>query len=273
MELTARSIILNGGVKSGNFQAKRPNSFVQEFRRCQAKRLDDGDRSSHGKLVCRQLLAADFLTLGIITKPDAVHIGSESEAAYLDLAGNEDVQFRLGWHVLRNQDFDTRYSSTAERNDAEQEFFSHGVWQTLPLHSLEVESLRPRLSNVFKEQITSELPELIRDIEFGLAHCRERLQHLGDARETANEQRLYLICISETFSSLLSAAGNGVYDQDFFGDARTHVGFKKRLRAVVQDLLLNYAKAMQTDCSQQAILLDSSVQIYPSDTRHPYATS
>ena len=186
-------------------------------------------------------------TLGIINKPDTLHIGSESEAAYLDLARNEDVQFRLGWHVLRNRDFDTRYSSTAERNDAEQKFFSHGVWQTLPLHSLGVESLRPRLSNVLKEQITSELPELIRDIEAGLADCRERLRHLGDARETADEQRLYLVRISETFSSLLSAAGNGVYDQDFFGDARTDVGFKKRLRAVVQDLLLNYAQAMQTD--------------------------
>ena len=204
----------------------------------------------------REVDLKGFRTLGIITKPDMLHVGSESEAAYLELARNEDVQFRLGWHVLRNRDFDTKRSSTAERNDAERDFFSRGVWQTLPLHSLGVESLRPRLSDVLKEQIISELPELIRDIESGLADCRKRLRHLGDARGTANEQRLYLVRISETFSSLLSSAGNGVYDQDFFGDARTDVGFKKRLRAVVQDLLLDYAQAMQRDGHFEQIISD-----------------
>jgi len=35
-------------------------------------------------------------TLGIITKPDTLHIGSESEKAFIELAENKDVQFRLG---------------------------------------------------------------------------------------------------------------------------------------------------------------------------------
>ena len=195
-------------------------------------------------------------TLGIITKPDMLHIGSESEAAYLDLARNEDVQFRLGWHVLRNRDFDTKHLSRAERDKAEQEFFSKGVWQTLPLHSLGVESLRTRLSNVLKEQIISELPELIRDIESGIADSHSRLRHLGDPRGTAKEQRLYLVRISESFSSLLSSASNGVYDRDFFGDARTDIGFRKRLRAVVQDLLLSFAQDMRTDGHFEQILSD-----------------
>lgn len=180
-------------------------------------------------------------TLGVITKPDMLHVGSESEAAYLGLARNEDVQFRLGWHVLRNRDFDTRHLSRAERDKAERDFFSSGVWQTLPLRSLGVESLRPRLSSALKDQIISELPGLIRDIESGIADSRVRLNQLGDARGTANEQRLYLIRISASFSSLLSSAKDGVYDQDFFGDAHTDAGFQKRLRAVVQDHLLGFA--------------------------------
>ena len=40
-------------------------------------------------------------TLGIITKPDTLSVGSESEAAFVGLANNEDVKFHLGWHVLR----------------------------------------------------------------------------------------------------------------------------------------------------------------------------
>lgn len=116
----------------------------------------------------RQVDPQGLRTLGIITKPDMLHVGSDSEAAYLELARNEDVQFRLGWHVLRNRDFDTRDTKISERDDAEQHFFSHGKWQTMPLHSLGAATLRPRLSNVLKEQIVSELPDLIRDIESGL---------------------------------------------------------------------------------------------------------
>jgi hypothetical protein len=195
-------------------------------------------------------------TLGIITKPDTLHVGSDSEAAYLTLARNEDVQFRLGWHVLRNRDFDTKHLSREERDEAERMFFSKGVWQTLPLHSLGVESLRPRLSAVLKEQIISELPQLIRDIETGLVDARDRLDRLGDPRSTPNEQRLYLVRISESFSSLLSSANDGTYGQEFFGDARTESGFQKRLRAVVQDLLLEFAQTMRTDGHLQHILHD-----------------
>ncbi|KAK0260156.1 hypothetical protein LTR35_018028 [Friedmanniomyces endolithicus] len=198
-------------------------------------------------------------TLGIITKPDTLHFGSDSEAAYLSLARNEDVQFRLGWHVLRNRDFDTRHLSRGERDEAEEKFFSSGVWQTLPLHSLGVESLRPRLSTVLKEQIISELPALIRDIESGLVDARDRLDHLGDPRRTTHEQRLYLIRISEGFSSLLSSANNGTYGRDFFGDARAEIGFKKRLRAVIQDLLLEFAQTMQINGHLQQILDDDEV--------------
>jgi hypothetical protein len=34
-------------------------------------------------------------TLGIITKPDMLHVGSESEEAFVNLAKNEKVVFRL----------------------------------------------------------------------------------------------------------------------------------------------------------------------------------
>ncbi|KAK6435688.1 hypothetical protein LTR95_008123 [Oleoguttula sp. CCFEE 5521] len=211
--------------------------------------------------LAREVDPKGLRTLGIITKPDTLHVGSESEAAYLDMARNENVQFRLGWHVLRNRDFDTKHSSREERDEAEKTFFSNGVWKTLPLHDLGVESLRPRLSKVLKEQIISELPQLIKDIELGLTDCRNVLQHLGDPRTTTSEQRLYLIRISEAFSSLLNAASDGVYDHDFFGDARTDSGFKKRLRAVVQSLLLEFAQVMRTDGHFEEISSDAEHSI------------
>ena len=35
-------------------------------------------------------------TLGIITKPDTLPVGSESKLAYTNLAQNQDIKFRLG---------------------------------------------------------------------------------------------------------------------------------------------------------------------------------
>ena len=46
-------------------------------------------------------------TLSVITKPDTLIADSESEAIYVSLARNQDVEFRLGWHVLKNMDSET----------------------------------------------------------------------------------------------------------------------------------------------------------------------
>lgn len=46
---------------------------------------------------------ADTRTLGVITKPDYLEPGSENEKSWLALAQNEDVQFGLGWHMLKNR--------------------------------------------------------------------------------------------------------------------------------------------------------------------------
>ena len=42
-------------------------------------------------------------TLGIITKPDRLDPNSGTEAAFIAFARNEDVFFKLGWHVVKNR--------------------------------------------------------------------------------------------------------------------------------------------------------------------------
>ncbi|KAK1634896.1 P-loop containing nucleoside triphosphate hydrolase protein [Colletotrichum phormii] len=44
-------------------------------------------------------------TLGVITKPDQLPEGSGAESKFLELSRNEDVFFKLGWHVIRNRRF------------------------------------------------------------------------------------------------------------------------------------------------------------------------
>ncbi|KAL9110430.1 MAG: hypothetical protein Q9227_004974 [Pyrenula ochraceoflavens] len=185
-------------------------------------------------------------TLGIITKPDALPPGSESEKSFVELAQNKDVNFRLGWHVLRNRDYGMRNASAEERDAKEAEFFSTGIWNAMPPSILGIGTLKPRLSMVLKDQILSELPNLIKDVQSSLHDTTERLGRLGVARGNVEEQRVYLQKVGADFSSLMSAAIGGQYNSQFFGSAMLDKGYKKRLRAVVQNMCVEFADQMRT---------------------------
>ena len=195
-------------------------------------------------------------TLGIITKPDTLPRTSERERDFVNIAKNEDVDFRLGWHVLRNRDYETKDCTLQERNEREADFFSQGIWTSVPSSSLGIETLKPRLSAVLEDQILSELPSLIHDVAAGINDCTRRLARLGAPRGTQQEQRLYLTHIAQSFSSLTKAATDGIYVHEFFGDANSNVGYSRRLRAVVQNQLLDFAEDMRCSGHRQHIIED-----------------
>ncbi|KMU91587.1 interferon-induced GTP-binding protein Mx2 [Coccidioides immitis H538.4] len=189
-------------------------------------------------------------TLGIITKPDTLHRGSENEKSFVDLASNEDIVFRLGWHVLRNRDYQTRDSTAEERDEKEKEFFSEGAWTSLPPSILGIGALKPRLSAILRDQIISELPDLRKDVEEGIKTCERTLERVGPSRSTVNEQWLHLIRISQLFTSLVQASIDGVH----------------RLRAVVSNILGELASDMRKKGHKRTILDDDST---PDDSAFP----
>ena len=181
-------------------------------------------------------------TLGVITKPDTLISDSESEAMYVSLASNQDVEFRLGWHVLKNMDSERGEWSLTDRDVKEEEFFLQGIWKELPRSLLGVDRLRSRLSKVLLGQIAAELPSLIDEIEIKSNACRSRLDKLGEPRATLDEQRRYLLHISQSFQSLVKASVDGTYNDPFFDDAESETGYQKRIRAVMQNLNLDFAE-------------------------------
>lgn len=181
-------------------------------------------------------------TLGVISKPDILVPGSASEASFVSLAKNQEVEFRLGWHVLKNMDSEKGQSNLLDRNIQECEFFSQGIWLELSRSLVGVDSLRTRLSGLLLGQIASELPSLIEEINAKVSSCRLQLQRLGDPRATVDEQRSYLLHISQEFQSLVKAAVDGTYNEPFFDDARTTTGYQKRIRAVIQNLNEQFTK-------------------------------
>lgn len=193
-------------------------------------------------------------TLGVITKPDALIPGSGSEDMFLSLARNQDVEFRLGWHVVRNRDTEAEEWTFEQRDAQEQKFLSQGAWTGLPAASLGIVTLRDRLSKVLVQQIASELPNLIDEIANLSTQCQTQLGKLGQPRDTAHEQRKYLIEMSQSFQSLILAATQGTYNDPYFGDAMSVVGYQKRVRAVIQNLNREFAETMVSDGRRYTIV-------------------
>jgi hypothetical protein len=184
-------------------------------------------------------------TLGIITKPDTLSAGSDSEADFVGLAKNEDVSFDLGWHVLKNRDYDSRHSSSEHRDQSETAFLSQGVWSQLSRTAVGVANLRSRLSKVLLGQIKHELPDLIADIELRLSTCGTELRKLGHKRQTTSEQRSFLLHLAQSYQHLARAAIDGVYGDPFFDDPRSEDGYRRRVRASVQNLGLEFAETVR----------------------------
>ncbi|KAI1802116.1 dynamin family protein [Daldinia bambusicola] len=194
-------------------------------------------------------------TIGVITKPDTLVPGSGSESLYISLAKNGQVNFDLGWHVLKNLDSETQKGSSllSQRNAEEARFFSKGVWKNLSPSMLGINELRKKLSNILLRQIALELPSLVKEIDVKLKNSREQLEELGEPRRTLDQQRLRLLQISQDFQLIVERSISGTYNDKFFDNAETDRGYRQRIRAMAQNLNREFAKELTIRGHQREI--------------------
>ncbi|KAH7407648.1 P-loop containing nucleoside triphosphate hydrolase protein [Cadophora sp. MPI-SDFR-AT-0126] len=185
-------------------------------------------------------------TLGLITKPDKIDRGSDSEKYYIELAQNENVKLSLGWHVLRNKSHATSDDTSTQRDERESSFFTESDWkQALKPSQLGIAKLRDRLREVLWNQINESLPGVKYDVQMGIKDCTSKLHQLGKSRGTAREKHTYLHQISSKVSTMVQAAIDGVYADPFFASyPGQQDAFDRRLRANVQKTLTIYAGKM-----------------------------
>lgn len=193
-------------------------------------------------------------TMGLITKPDTLDVGSESESYFVRLAQNQEAALRLGWHVLKNRKFEERHATSSQRDTIEAEFFSQGLWASIDSSHCGVAALRVRLSAVLRDQILAQLPSLVQDVNEGIRDCADRLDRLGPVRATSQQQLSYLLRVSEEYTRLVTQAVEGTYTDRFFGNRKDRYMFSTRLRAVVQNRLLGFAEEMRLNGQSQYIV-------------------
>lgn len=155
-------------------------------------------------------------TLGVITKPDRLSAGSGSESKFLELARNEDVFFKLGWHVIKNRKFEEMKFSIEERNLSEKMFFTKSRFNTLSKENLGIDALRVRLSYLLFEHVKNELPRLQKDLESALNATQDELKTLGDPRSSVSECRNYLTKLNMECYEICRAAIDGNYEHSHF---------------------------------------------------------
>lgn len=208
-------------------------------------------------------------TMGLITKPDTLDVGSESENYFFRLAQNLEAELSLGWHVLKNRNFEERNVTSAQRDVLESEFFAQGLWGSLDSSHCGVEALRVRLSAVLRDQILAQLPSLVQDVEDGIDDCVKRLDRLGPERRTPNEQLGYLLRVSEEYTALVTQAVEGTYTDPFFGNRKKADKFQTRLRAVVRSRLRDFADDIRLNGQSQYIVDSGSEDEGDREVRDP----
>ncbi|ETS75372.1 hypothetical protein PFICI_12316 [Pestalotiopsis fici W106-1] len=191
-------------------------------------------------------------TLGVITKPDRLIPGSGLEQSFITLARNEDVFFKLGWHVIKNRSFEEADNSFLERNLSEDSFFRRSNFKTMPEEHLGIAALRDRLSSVLFSHVKQELPKLREDLQTALSDSKSQAGILGKPRTTASDCKDYMITLSLAFYDVCKAAVNGHYQGNYFTqnpDATfsvTSPASIRRLRAVVQVMNTTFSDTVRT---------------------------
>ncbi|KAH8814894.1 P-loop containing nucleoside triphosphate hydrolase protein [Xylogone sp. PMI_703] len=208
----------------------------------------------------RQVDPQGLRTLGIITKPDTLAEGSKSQSEFLSLARNEIFKLALQWHVVRNLDSD-RENDQSTRDDKETSYFRRSKFGSLPPHTIGIAFLRSRLSRILFNQIRTELPRLLQDIEAQISVTKASQDRLGPERDNAEKKKRVLIELSQSFQNLCRDAVRGDYDHKFFRDDEDP---ERRLCANIMNMHIDFAEKIRKEGATWIIKDEDD------DTSHEY---
>lgn len=146
-------------------------------------------------------------TLGVLTKPDLVTEHS-AQVSLCNLVLGKKQPLTLGYCVVRNRGAD---DDNAFDHDGREEMFQKEPWKGLPEERVGVQALKVRLGELLGLITRREFPGLRKDVDKQLTDCKRELDGLGQARQTEQQQRLFLSAMSREFQRVLQGSLNAQY--------------------------------------------------------------
>lgn len=193
-------------------------------------------------------------TVGIITKPDLINLGTEGHLA--ELAMNQgNVQLKRGFFLLKNPSpAELACGITIQqRLGQEMDFFASPIWQShnLDMNRVGVGNLRQFLQCLLDKHIEQELPNVIEEIRHHLLETEASLNRMGPKRSKVADVRYFITGISMDYCQLIQVAVGGGYLGNRQGYFQT--GSSTRLRAVVHKLNTNFAARVRDNGQKRKI--------------------
>lgn len=208
-------------------------------------------------------------SLGVITKPDTIRSPNKMRE-YHELLAGAVIPYRLGWHVLMNRGHDRQDTTKAERDQAEAEFLAQGDWKGISAEQKGIKSLLERLNAILDGAITAALPEVLNECETLIMGVRAELEQLNKPSGSYNREREELFDISEKFTSKMSSALKGNYDDVIYMDELESQCQHQQLLTVVEGLIDQFQDELRHNGHAFRILDDL---LTPDDADDPKSIS
>jgi hypothetical protein len=190
--------------------------------------------------IAKELDPKGLRTLGVLTKPDLIDKGGEENVMIL-VEGKRNP-LHLGYCIVRNRGQSELSSDAVTRHRKEKDFFSTEPWSRLDRDRVGTPALQRRLQELLVSITRREFPKVQAQIVQRLSSCRKRLEGLGADRESTDQQRRFLLEISQKFQDITNCALDAYYSRHtIFGSIP-----ELRLATLAVERMDRYAKDIET---------------------------
>lgn len=138
--------------------------------------------------------------------------------------------------------------SIDDRNANEVTFFDSEPWCAISEERAGITALKTRLNKLLVDVTRQNFQAVAVDVRKGIREGKEKLDMLGSARQTAEEQRTYLVQIASAFQTIATKAVDGYYLRDSCFKKREY-----RLATTIAELNSEFSKQMFLRGSQRGV--------------------
>jgi hypothetical protein len=151
-------------------------------------------------------------TIPVLTKPDLMDPGSETDVLELLQPQQSPSKFHHGFYLVMNRGQAQLDNGTTlqEGMEMEQEFFATTLpWSAVGVPRLGIPALRRQLANVLWQVMQSSMPDILRELQFQLEETQTELTEMGTIFHTRVDQRKFYNALSNRLVSQVATSLSG----------------------------------------------------------------